>query len=241
MLGYPDQALRRIQRTLSLAQERSHLSSSVMALHHAALGHVFRREPQIAQELLEAGLTLSIEHGFGLWTALLTIQLGHALAQSGHQAKAIVHMEEGIEAARAAGSNNQRATVGALAEAYGKTGRAAEGLRLIAEAMRTVGDNAEHPHEPELHRIKGELLIMLHPSNSGEAEHCFRYAIERAQRHAAKSWELRATVSLARLLATQGRRDEARSILADIYNWFTEGFDTADLKDAKALLDELGD
>jgi tetratricopeptide (TPR) repeat protein len=240
ILGYPDQALKRIRRTLSLAQERGHLSSSVMALHHAALGHVLRREPRIAQELVEAGLTLSNEHGFGLWTALLTIQLGHAFAQSGHEAKAIVHMEQGIEAARAAGSNNQRATVGALAEAYGKTGRGAEGLRLIAEAMGTIGDNAEHPHEPELHRIKGELLIMLDASNFAGAEHCFRHAIERAQCHGAKSWELRATTSLSRLIARQDKQDEARTMLADIYNWFTEGFDTADLKDARALLDELG-
>jgi predicted ATPase len=105
--------------------------------------------------------------------------------------------------------------------------------------MRTIGANAEHPHEPELHRIKGELLIMLDASNFAEAEHCFRHAIESAQRHAAKSWELRATMSLARLLAKQGKRDDARAMLADIYNWFTEGFDTADLKDAKALFDEL--
>jgi adenylate cyclase len=240
ILGYPDQALERIQRTLSLAQERGHLSTSVMALHHAALGHVLRREPRIAQELVEAGLTLSNEHGFGLWTALLTIQLGQALAQSGQEAKGIVHMEEGTKAARAAGSGNDVLHLSALAEAYGKTGRVAEGLKLIAEALVAVGDTGEHPNGPELHRIKGELLITLDASNHGEAERCFRDAIERAQRHAAKSWELRATTSLARLLAAQGGRDEARTMLADIYNWFTEGFDTADLKDAKALLDQLG-
>jgi len=101
-----------------------------------------------------------------------------------------------------------------------------------------VDNSGQQPWKPELHRIKGELL-RRDPSSLGEAEHCFRTAIEQAQRHAAKSWELRATTSLARLLAKQGRGDEARKMLAEIYGWFTEGFDTADLKEAKALLECL--
>jgi len=148
-------------------------------------------------------------------------------------------MEQGIEAARAAGSDNERASIGALAEAYGKTGRGADGLKLIEEALVVAGNSGQLPNEPELHRIKGELLIILDASKPTEAEGCFREAIQKAQRHGAKSWELRATMSLARLLVMQGRRDEARTMLAEIYNWFTEGFDTADLKDAKALLEEL--
>jgi predicted ATPase len=92
---------------------------------------------------------------------------------------------------------------------------------------------------PELYRLKGELLLLQTDFHAGQAESCFQRSIEVARLQSAKSWELRATTSLARLLAHQGRRDEARSMLADIYNWFTEGFDTADLKDAKALLDQL--
>jgi predicted ATPase len=94
-------------------------------------------------------------------------------------------------------------------------------------------------HEAEVHRLKGELLLMQDASNSAQAEQSFRAAIEISRKQHAKSWELRATTSLARLLDKQGNRDKARAMLAEIYNWFTEGFDTADLKDAKALLDEL--
>jgi tetratricopeptide (TPR) repeat protein len=240
MLGYPDQALERIQRTLSLAQERGHLSTSVMALHHAARGRFLRREPQIAQELAEAGLALSNEHGYGLWTALCTIQLGQALAQSGQQGKGIVHLEEGTKAARAAGTGYDVLHLGAFAEAYGKTGRGAEGLKLIEEALVAVGDSGQRPNEPELHRIKGELLLVLDGTDPREAKGCFRDAIEKAQSHAAKSGELRATISLARLLRDTGRRAEAHTILADIYNWLTEGFDTADFEGSQGLARRIG-
>src|SRR5271163_3485573 len=127
---------------------------------------------------------------------------------------------------------------GTLALAYGKVGRSEEGLRLIAEALASVHETGE-PFRPELDRIRGELRLLQEPSNSAEAESCFRSAIELAQRHETKSFELRATLSLAPLLAKEGQRGEARAMLAQIYNLFTEGFDTADLKEAKALLDEL--
>jgi predicted ATPase len=110
---------------------------------------------------------------------------------------------------------------------------------LIEEALATDINNGRYSTVPELHRIRGELLLQRDPPCLAEAEQSFRTAIEEAQRHAAKSWELRATTSLARLLARQNRRDEAGTMLAEIYGWFTEGFDTADLKEAKALLDEL--
>ena len=239
MMGYPDQALERSRRALSLARERDHLSSSAMALNHAAACYLLRGESQIAQELLKTQLELANEHGFGLWAAYANISLGCLLILSGQESKGIAQMEEGVKAAREKGSTlSNRA--GELALAYAHTGRAAEGLRLIGEALAAVDANGygQHCWEPELHRVKGELLLRDH-SSLGEAEQCFRTAIEKAQLHAAKSWELRATMSLARLLASQGRREEARAMLAEIYNWFTEGFDTADLKDAKALLSEL--
>nr|NIO71038.1 tetratricopeptide repeat protein [Anaerolineae bacterium] len=123
------------------------------------------------------------------------------------------------------------------AEAYGKAGQAEEGLSVLAEALALVEKTGERYYEAELRRLKGELLLMQ--GDEAEAEASFDKAIEVARRQQAKSWELRATVSLCRLWRKQGRVDEARQMLAEIYGWFTEGFDTADLKEAKALLEEL--
>ena len=110
---------------------------------------------------------------------------------------------------------------------------------MLEEGFASVAKTGEQLSSPSLHHVKGELLLAQNPSDGAEAERCFRTAIEIARRQSARLAELRATTSLARLLAKQGRRDEARAMLAEIYGWFTEGFDTADLKDAKALLDEL--
>jgi predicted ATPase len=109
----------------------------------------------------------------------------------------------------------------------------------VTEAKAAADEHEIRHYEPEMHRLKGELLLKQNSSNGAEAQSCFRRAIEIARKQSAKSFELRATTSLARLLAKQGRRDEARAMLAEIYGWFTEGFGTADLKDAQALLDEL--
>ena len=116
------------------------------------------------------------------------------------------------------------------------TGRLDDGLSAVTEAF---AEHEDRHHEVEIHRLKGELLLRQNDNNAAEVQRCFERAIEVARRQSAKSWELRATMSLARLLASQGRRDEARAMLVEIYGWFTEGFDTADLKDAKALRDEL--
>ena len=120
-----------------------------------------------------------------------------------------------------------------------ETGRLDDGLSALAEALAAADEHENRFCEAETHRLKGELLLKQDDSNTAEAQNCFQRAIDIARKQSAKSWELRATMSLARLLANQGRRDEARTMLAEIYNWFTEGFDTADLKDAKALLEEL--
>ena len=123
-----------------------------------------------------------------------------------------------------------------LAETYGKAGKVEEGLAALAEALRAVDDTGIGFYEPELHRLKGELLLARAPENPADAEACFRQAIAIARRQEAKSLELRAVMSLSRLLQQQGRKEEARPMLAEIYGWFTEGFDTADLQEAKALL-----
>ena len=120
-----------------------------------------------------------------------------------------------------------------------EAGRLDDGLSALTEALAIADEHEIRFYEAETHRLKGELLLKQNNSNATEAQSCFERAVEIARRQSAKSWELRATMSLARLLASQGKRDEARTMLSEIYNWFTEGFDTADLKDAKALLEEL--
>ena len=239
MLGYPEQALERTRRTVALARERGHLSNSAMALHHAATAHLLRRDAQTALRLAQEGLALATENRFELWEALCTLRLGEALGQSGEAAKGISFMEQGRKVAGATSSGNRGPSLSTLAELYGKTGQPAEGLKLVAEAFVAEHETGEGAFEPDLHRVKGELLLLQDIAKASEAEACFRTAIAHARQHQARSWELRATMSLARLLAKQDRRDEARTMLADIYGWFTEGFDTADLVDAKALLDEL--
>jgi predicted ATPase len=126
-----------------------------------------------------------------------------------------------------------------LAEAHGKAGQTEEGLALLDEAQGLVAKTREREYEAEVHRLEGDLLLARSPSDEAQAQASFREALEVARRQSAKSWELRAATSLARLWQRQGKRDEARDLLAPVYAWFTEGFDTKDLRDAKALLEEL--
>jgi predicted ATPase len=128
-----------------------------------------------------------------------------------------------------------------LGDSYRKNGCPEEGLTTVAMALRETERGGERTVEPELYRVKGELLLIRDPPDEAEAERCFRTAIDIACRQSAKLWELRSTTSLAHLLKRHGKTGEARQMLAEIYNWFTEGFDTADLKDAKALLDGLSE
>jgi len=240
MMGYPDQALQRTRRALSLAREVDHLSSTALALHYASFCHLYRRETQTAREFAEAGLALANEHGLELWAGLHNIALGQALAQSGREPEGIEHMEKGISDYE--GTRARRAGVGQpgeLAYAYGRIGQSTKALELIEEELAKASAIGAHSVEPELHRIKGELLCRQDHSKPADAERCFRTAIEKARRISAKAWELRASTSLARLLRDTDRRDEARAMLSDIYSWFIEGFDTTDLKEAKALLEEL--
>ena len=126
-----------------------------------------------------------------------------------------------------------------LAEACGKASRISEGLDALTEALDVIQSHGERWWEAEIHRLRGELLLKQNPSDLAEAQASLERAVEIARRQGAKSLELRATTSLARLLRDTNRREDARAMLAGIYGWFTEGFDTVDLKDAKALLDEL--
>jgi predicted ATPase len=149
-------------------------------------------------------------------------------------------MSQGLIAFRATGAEIIRLYyLALLAEAYGRQGEPEAGLALLTEALMLVDTTGERWYEPELYRLKGELLLQQSSDNHPEAESCFQQAIRIAQSQQARSWELRAATSLARLWQRQGKRQEAYELLAPVYTWFPEGFDTADLQDAKALLDAL--
>jgi predicted ATPase len=156
-------------------------------------------------------------------------------------------MRQGLAAYQAMGAEYMRPYfLALLAEAYGKGGQVEEGLSTLAEALTVVDNTGERVYEAELYRLKGELTLRSQvPSPKSqveeEAEECFYKAIEIARRQQAKSLELRAAMSLSRLWQQRGKRDEARQMLAEIYGWFTEGFDTKDLQEAKALLAELAE
>ena len=152
----------------------------------------------------------------------------------------MAQLSQGMAAYRATGAEIGWPLLLTLrAEVYGKAGQAGEGLTALAEALALVNKTSEHCYEAELHRLKGELLLQQDAGSGDEAETCFRQALDVAGCQQAKSLELRAAMSLARLWQRQGKRNEAHQLLADVYGWFTEGFDTADLQEAKALLEEL--
>jgi predicted ATPase len=258
-LGYPDQALQRCHDALTLAQqEASHPLSSAYILHHAAWLHQFRREGLMTQERAEAVITVSSEQGFALYLAMGTILWGWALTEQGQREEGIAQMRRGLAAWRGIGNELlQPYYLALLAEAYGKVGQAEEGLSALSEALTLVNKTGERVYEAELYRLKGTLTLQQfnvqgskfkvaniqsltpNPQAEAEVEACFLKAIEIARRQQAKSWELRATTSLSQLWRSQGKKKEAHKILANIYNWFTEGFDTKDLQEAKALLAEL--
>jgi predicted ATPase len=170
-----------------------------------------------------------------------SIERGSAMAEQGRNEEGIAQIQEGLAALRATGAENGRPqNLSQLAEACMKTGRLDDGLSALTEALAAAEENENRHYEAETHGLKGELLLKQDDSNRAEAQNCFERAIAIARKQSAKSWELRSTMSLARLRAKQGHSEEACAMLANIYNWFTEGFDTADLIDAKALIDELG-
>jgi predicted ATPase len=162
------------------------------------------------------------------------------MAEQGRNEEGIAQIQEGLAASSAIRVELWRPYfLCLLAEAYAETGRLDEGLSTLTEALVAADEHENRAFEVEVHRLKGELLLRKDDPYAAQAQGCFQRAIEIARKQSAKSLELRATTSLAWLLAKQGRRDEARAMLAEIYNWFTEGFDTADLIDARALLEEL--
>ena len=185
-------------------------------------------------------MLLSTEQGFPEWLAIGIILRGWALTRQGLEEEGIAQMCKGLAAYRATGAELwQPYCLSLLAEAYGKVGQAEEGLSVLAEGLVAAHNSGQRSYEAELHRLKGELLLKQTIPDEQEAEACFRQASDIAHHQQAKSLELRAAMSLARLWQHQGKRAEAYELLAPIYGWFTEGFDTADLREAKALLEAM--
>ncbi len=237
LLGYPDQALQRSQDALSLARELSHPFSLAFALFWAASVHQFRGEREAVQERTEEAMILATEQEFPRWVMLGTILRGWLSVEHGYVEHGIGEIRQGLAAQAAVAE--QQPSAAFLAEAYGKAGQPEEGLSVVAEALARARKIGLRFYEAELHRISGELLLPQAVADEQQAEACFQNALNVARGQSAKSLELRAAMSLSRLWQRQGMRDEARKLLAEIYGWFTEGFGTADLKAAKALLDEL--
>jgi predicted ATPase len=239
-LGYGDQGLARDTEAVTLAQQIVHPFSLGYALSVSALFHSFRREVRATQGHADAAITLATEQRFPLWLAVSAILRGWALAHQGQTQDGIAQLLQGLTAHRATGAQILRPYwLALLADVHGAMGQPEAELAVLTEALTLVDTTGERVWEPELYRLKGELLLQRSSENSTEAETCFHHALDIARSQQAKCFELRTTTNLARLWQQQGKRGEARQLLGDIYGWFTEGFDTADLQDAKALFEAL--
>jgi len=239
-LGYPDQGLARSDEAVTLAQQSAYPFSLCFALDMAAIFHASLREVRTAQERAEAAISLAQEQGFPHWKAFGSIMRGWALVHQGQAQEGIAQISQGLTTYRATGAELHRSYfLTLLAEAHGAMEQPEAGLMVLTEALTLTDKIGVRCSESESYRLKGELLLQLSSDHQAEAGNCFHHAIRIAQSQQAKSWELRAATSLARLWQQQGKRQEAYDLLAPVYNWFTEGFDTADLQEAKALLDAL--
>jgi DNA-binding winged helix-turn-helix (wHTH) protein/predicted ATPase len=238
-LGYPDRAVERMNVATAIAN--AGVKTMLADIHgFASYIHELRREPEEMKVRAEARLRLSIEWGYPAGKALSEIYLGWADAISGDLERGIERIREKMAELKASGCEYMSdRCLSFIAIALSRMGRFDEALKAIDESFCFTERTGQHYYEAELHRLKGELLLARNPSDGARAERCFRSAIDIAREQRARSWELRAATSLARLAGGTKREDEARTILAATYGWFTEGFDTADLKDAKALLEEL--
>jgi adenylate cyclase len=239
-LGFPAQALQHSQAARTLAEEVVHPDSLAQALVYAAVVHQCRREVLAVHEQAAAALTLATEQGFVQRVAWSTVLRGWALAMQGQGEASLTEMRQGLAAELATGATLwQLYFLGLLAEAYGAGGNPEAGLHALAEALAVTDTTEARYYAAELYRLKGALLLQQAVPDAAQAEACFQQALAIARQQQAKSFELRAATSLARLWQSQGKRQEAYDVLAPVYHWFTEGFDTADLQEAKTLLDQL--
>jgi predicted ATPase len=241
LLGYPDQALQHSRDAVALGQELGHPTTSALALYFASILQQYLRDAPAVHKYAEATMAIGTEHGLSLWLANGLIMSGWALAEQGACADGIAKVRQGLTAWIATGAETHRTFfLGLLAEALDRGVQIDEGLHALAEALAQMNSTGTVFHAAELHRLHGEFLLRRDAADATchEAEACFGRAFTIARRQQARSLELRAAMSLTRLYQRQGRPAEARPMLAECYAWFKEGFDTPDLRDAKALLEQ---
>jgi predicted ATPase len=237
LLGYPVQALERVKAALTLAQKLEHPYTLARGLYWTTLLHQLRREWQVVSERAEMVLTVATTQQIALALAVGPIMRGWALAMQGQRAEGLTQLRQGLDAYQATGATFQRPHfLSMLAEVHKSLGQPEAGLAALSEALALVEKTSERYYAAELHRLQGELLLQHAAPEVSHVETCFQQALDIARCQQAKSLELRAAISLGRLWQQQGKRQEAQALLAGVYNWFTEGFDTADLQEAKALL-----
>jgi len=238
--GYPDQSARAADRALALSRELGHAHTLAHALAWAGRAAVFARDVATVYARSNECVALASEHGFALWAANGRILQGWADAQRGEATTGIARIRDGMAASEATGTRLSKPLfLTLLAEGLALAGKIEEGLATLDDALAKAAISGANGWNAEIHRLRGELTGRLPYSDPAKAEDSFRTALAIAREQGTRGYELRAAVSLARLRRDQGRRTEARDLLAPVYGWFTEGFDTPDLKEAKALLDEL--
>ncbi len=242
MLGFPDRALERANDAVALANRLNHPFSKAYALFHTGLLHLWRREVELVQARAQAVLDIVQEHEFQIWKAVATCLHGAALAGMGRAEEGLMETNQGIDLYQELKTPPvfwplllfMRAGV------CGQAGKPAEGVILLDEALAIVGQGSKNPLSSELCRLKGDLLLAHSPKNPVEAEAWFQQALEVAQERQAGMLELRTAISLSRLWREQGKPEQGRRLLSDAYRKMTEGFTTADLKEARALLSSGG-
>ena len=238
LLGYPDQALKRSQEAVALAQKLSHPYSLAQALYFLGRVHQQRGEVEAASTWIDAITQIGTERGFLRYVMHANFLRGRLLVDQGRAEEGIVEMRRAV-GARLESGHEHSYYIASIGEALGRGEQIAAGLSALTDEIARAAQAGKSFYEAEIYRVKGDLLLKLSAPDEVQAEGCFQKALEVARHQQAKSLELRAAMSLSRLWQRQKKRDEARKVLAEIYGWFTEGFDTADLKEAKALLEEL--
>jgi class 3 adenylate cyclase/predicted ATPase len=242
ILGYPEQAVGKVLQALSQAGEPAAPYTVAFAHYVTSVVRLLRGEAKDSLAHAEQSSAVSQEYRINLYATYSRFGRGCALAQMGQQKRAIDEIRDGIaEAERSKLGYMRPFMLGWLADLQAQTEHAEAALLTIDETLKEINDVKGRAWEAELHRLRGTILLSARPDAVDAVEDSYRYAMAIAQRQRARSLELRAATSLSRLLHIQNRNQEARSLLAPIYRWFTEGFDTLDLKEAKALLDELAD
>jgi predicted ATPase len=240
-LGYAEQAQQRWVEVLALAQQRGDPASLAYAHLFGAVLAQLGRDAATTAVHAEALIAFATSQDLAHRVVNGRLLLGWALAMQGDAAVGVTHLHAGVEGLQRTGLKLYRPYfLSLLAEALGQAGQAEAGVTVVTEALTRVAATEERWWEAEVHRLRGELLLQLPFPDIGQAETCFQQALDIARRQRAKALELRATLSLSRLWQQQGKREAAQQVLAPVYGWFSEGLDTADLQDAKALLDALG-